>query len=331
MKTNLEMKDRNLSIDIMKFIATFLILNSHMDILYVHYPVLATGGAIGDVLFFFCSGFMLFQKEMNSFDNWYGHRINRIYPTVFSWAIISSVFFSNQQDMKSVLLYGGGGFVTAIMIYYIAMFIINKYFQKKEIIVGLFLIGIIGVYYYFFPYKYGIGEHGIYGDKTIFRWVIYFAFILLGAYIGNGTIKIKELSKKTDIVFLGLSVIAFYGIQVVAKIHNPVAPYQIFSILPLLSTTYFLYKVSNSGFLLKLLQNQNVRNVVLAISGLTLEIYLVQFTLIKSDFNHLFPLNLLIITVEVIILAYLLRCLSRIFIQTFKGNGYSWGQVFKLV
>ena len=55
------MKQRDLSIDILKFIAVIAITNSHMELLYGKYSVLATGGAIGDVLFFFASGFTLFR------------------------------------------------------------------------------------------------------------------------------------------------------------------------------------------------------------------------------------------------------------------------------
>lgn len=47
------MKQRNPSIDILKFFAALLITNSHMGMLYPESLVrLSTGGAIGDVLFF---------------------------------------------------------------------------------------------------------------------------------------------------------------------------------------------------------------------------------------------------------------------------------------
>lgn len=78
------MKERNISIDLLKFFVALLITNSYMGLLYGDYSALATGGAIGDVLFFFCSGFTLFLGRMGRFDNWYKWRINRIYPTVFS-------------------------------------------------------------------------------------------------------------------------------------------------------------------------------------------------------------------------------------------------------
>lgn len=53
------MKERIVSIDVLKVIAVFMVLNSHMEICYGKYAILATGGAIGDALFFFCSGFTL--------------------------------------------------------------------------------------------------------------------------------------------------------------------------------------------------------------------------------------------------------------------------------
>lgn len=59
-KDKLTMKQRDISIDILKFLAVLAITNSHMELLYGDYNFLATGGAIGDVLFFFASGYTLF-------------------------------------------------------------------------------------------------------------------------------------------------------------------------------------------------------------------------------------------------------------------------------
>jgi len=59
--------NRNIGIDFLKFIAAILVVNSHIDIMYGEYASLATRGTIGDVLFFFCSGYTLFLKP--NFDN----------------------------------------------------------------------------------------------------------------------------------------------------------------------------------------------------------------------------------------------------------------------
>lgn len=41
------------AIDILKFIAVFLVMDSHMEMCYPKYQFLATGGGIGDALFLF--------------------------------------------------------------------------------------------------------------------------------------------------------------------------------------------------------------------------------------------------------------------------------------
>ena len=70
---------RDISIDIIKFLAVFLIINSHMDSLYTRWSILATGGAIGDVLFLFCSGYtLLLSNKKENFIDWYKRRIIRI-------------------------------------------------------------------------------------------------------------------------------------------------------------------------------------------------------------------------------------------------------------
>ncbi len=78
------MPKRDFSVDVLKFLAALLITNSHMEILYGEYSFMATGGAIGDALFFFCSGYTLFLGRNASFFNWYKRRINRIYPVAKS-------------------------------------------------------------------------------------------------------------------------------------------------------------------------------------------------------------------------------------------------------
>ena len=139
------MKQRYLSIDILKFIAVIAITNSHMELLYGKYSVLATGGAIGDVLFFFASGFTLFMGGGKSFDNFYKRRINRIYPTVLAWAIVSCLIFGRDWNIISILLYGGGWFVSCIMIYYVVLYFVRRYFVEhlKMVLVLLFLISIV--------------------------------------------------------------------------------------------------------------------------------------------------------------------------------------------
>ena len=234
------MKERDYSIDILKFLAVFLIINSHMDALYVKYGMLATGGAIGDVLFLFASGYtLLLSKRDLSFDNWYKRRINRIYPSVFVCVVMGTLFRRNNEF--SLLSLWGGEFIVAIMTYYILIYIIKKYLVRfiPHIIV---LTGVLSLFVYvlWFPYKDETGERGMYGITTLFRWIPYFAFMLFGSWMG---LKRKELVLKSvgDFILMLICIIAFYGIQLASKKWPTIAPFQIITLMPLMGVVDFFY------------------------------------------------------------------------------------------
>ena len=73
-------------------------------------------------------------------------------------------------------------------------YIVQKYFVNKISLVIIFVTLLTFIAYCFFPYKNEVGENGIYGSVTIFRWIPYFIIMLLGAWIGlnkrNGQLKV---------------------------------------------------------------------------------------------------------------------------------------------
>ena len=88
---------------------------------------------------------------------------------------------------------------------------------------------------------------------------------------------------------------------------------QIISLLPLLGMIFYFYKIGNS-YLLKKIYNKKTGNKLIKFTGgLCLEIYLVQNFLITDKINNLFPLNIVIIFIFILISAYFLRCCSKLF------------------
>ena len=67
--------------------------------------------------------------------------------------------------------------------------------------------------------------------------------------------------------------------------------------------------------------------VIRCVGGLCLEIYLVQYALFTDKMNSIFPLNLLIMYLIIIAAAYVLRCLSRLWKQTFSEGNYNWKEI----
>ncbi|EHJ40808.1 acyltransferase [Leyella stercorea DSM 18206] len=319
------MKQREISIDALKFFAVLLITNSHMEPLYGEYSQLATGGAIGDVLFFFCSGFTLFLGQERRFDNYYKRRINRIYPTVLMWALMASVFFRQQYNMAYIVLYGGGWFVSCIMIYYVILHFIRKFAFNHLKDVFYFFALLTLVWYWLIDKPIGYNMYG----ATYFKWCHYFLFMLLGAILGSHPTQ-RKIDLKIDIFKLIGCIILFYCILIVGRKSEMLHNLQVVSLLPLLGTTYYFYKVCKSNALKSLYDSRIVGAIMKTISGLCFEVYLVQGVLFTDRFNRFFPLNIFIVFVIILIVAYLLRCMGRWFSQTFKDGDYEWKKVFML-
>lgn len=319
------MRQRDISIDILKFFAVLLITNSHMESLYGIYSILATGGAIGDVLFFFCSGFTLFLGQERRFDNYYKRRINRIYPTVLMWALLASVCFGQHEDMKYTILYGGGWFVSCIMIYYVVLYFIRK-FVFRHLWMAFTICALVSLLWYCIIDKpAGFNMYG----ATYFKWCHYFLFMLLGAILGSHPIK-QSISLPWDALKLIGSILVFYGILIAGRKWNVVYELQVLSLIPLLGVTYYFYKLCKSDIMLKLYYSPVIGPVVKTISGLCLEVYLVQGVLFTDKLNQIFPLNLLVVFAMILLLAYVLRCMARWFSQTFKEEDYQWKEILKI-
>lgn len=321
-------KERDKAIDIVKFLAVLMIINSHADMMYPHLKILATGGAIGDCLFLFCSGFTLFWGGQKSFDNYYKRRISRIYPSV----VVSIAFLHiiSGNGMIGVKEFGGGNFVMAIMAYYVLLWLIRKYaMDKLGWMLAITAVVSLLVYIFWFPYKYEVSNKGLYGVTTIYRWVPYFGAMLLGAIIG---LRRKELKYNAgrDFAKLLICVTVFYSIQFAAKVYRPIAPWQVVTLLPLMGITVYFYKWCNVGWMKRIYDSKWGNWMIMVIGGLCLESYLIQQSLFTDKMNSIWPLNLIIITIFILFCSYLVRCIARWFAQTFRTEDYEWKKIFSL-
>ena len=318
------MPKRNVAVDVMKFIAALAITNSHMGDMYVHFSSLATGGAIGDAIFFFCSGFTLFLGEDRRFDNWYKRRIRRIYPAVLMWAIVTAFVLNESYSVRDCITSGGGWFVSCIMVYYIIIYFVRRFFNNR-LWLALAISCAIAVLYYYLSGCYT--EGGIYGGGT-FRLVFFFSYMLLGAIIGKNH---QGLRIKIPCVVLVAFLALYYALLMIQRRFDVVGAslMNLCSLGALAGICLSLYACCNSSFAQKV-YNGRLGVVIKFIGGLCLEIYVVQHAIITTSLNSIFPLNLIVIFITILLAAYLLRCLSRMFLQTFQKEDYEWQEVFKL-
>ncbi|MCH4242411.1 MAG: acyltransferase [Prevotella sp.] len=319
-------KKRDVSVDILKFFAVFIIMNSHMDGLYTHYKFLATGGAIGDVLFLFLSGYTLFLGRRQNFSDYYKRRISRIYPSLIAFCCM--MWLLCQMKIKDSVNFFAYSFVNAIMVYYVILYFIRDHLESVKWLFLLDATITLMVYIFWFPYKFEVSSRGMYGITTSFRWIPYFGFMLLGSYIGAKHENMRFNIRK-DLIKLIFCLVLFYGIQLAAKLYRPMAPLQIITLIPLAGIVYYAYKACNAKCLIGLYQKKYFHGIIMTVSGLCLEAYIVQFGLLTDKLNFLFPLNIPIIMCIILFVAFIIKCLGKLLLQTFRTENYQWKEIIR--
>lgn len=303
------------SIVIIKFVATFFVLNSHMGICYPQYSFLATGGGIGNTLFFFASGFTLYFSKPTNFPDYYKKRISRIYPAVIGMAFISCLIWNNQANFIQSLT--NAWFINCIMGYYILLWVCRRLnLNLIYIIIFTTIIGLI-ILLYFNDFSKGL----IYGNQNL-RYFIYFPFMAFGAYCGINRNKLRYKGHH-----FWLMIVSFGLWYAVNSFKNEL---QVCSVLVLFPFLYYLYSCGNSKFITRILANKIINKIVIFCGGLCLEVYLIQFSLITDKFNNIFPLNIPLIFIIIISCAYFLHILAGLILQTFRDTPYSFKEMAKV-
>ena len=177
MKKIYDLEGRNKAIVLFKFFAALLITYSHMGLMFPKFGGLVTGGAIGDGLFFFCSGFTLFLGRDGGFLNWYKRRVSRIYPSIIMWALLSAVAFGWTWYVTDLITTPRYWFIPCIMVYYAIFYVIRRYLMKymKAVFVGSLLI-ITALSFFVLDM-----ERSVMYAQVSFMRIYYFMFMLLGA------------------------------------------------------------------------------------------------------------------------------------------------------
>lgn len=308
-----EGRKRDVAVDFVKFIATILVLNSHMSVCYGKYSALATGGGIGDALFFFISGFTLFMGRKMDFVDWYKRRISRIYPTILAVGIVACLIFNKDYTFMEVMFAGKYWFLQCILVSYLLLFPLIRYDWNLKVCIPLSL-GAVIAFYPLFDFNGAM----FYGVDNYYRWIFFFAVML----IGGGIYKLKDnvTYKWWCIPLAVICVVAWYGINYVTKGSGWI----ILSMIPLVGICYLTYAIGKHPWIEKLYEFRISGNVLYIVGSLCLESYMIQKYIFTDALNFLFPLNIPIIMIMVLVSAYLLHILSGTIEQIFDSKPFNW-------
>lgn len=322
-------QDRKIFIDILRFFAVLLITNSHMKELYPEpFTPLATGGAIGDALFFFCSGYALMFSKNENFFNWYKKRICRIYPAIFAMASIH-IMIGQKVELDDVILRGGGWFIQCIFVFYFIFWFVKRYFSKYIPYVMLADLALILVWYCFWDKNVPI----LY-DGTYLRWPVYFLVMLFGAFLQTKSDSVDSGNKTIirDIALLFISLFCYYGWVGMGMKFDFFARYQIVSVVFLLALIYLCFRICCSEQMNRFYSKKIAHNIIYWISMMCLEVYICQTDVMHIGIKTIkfFPLNVILTFVVIFVFAYMVKIIGNFLTQTFGTEEYNWKKMITL-
>lgn len=299
-------------ITVLRALASIFITNAHYTEVYP-IEIIANGGLLGDVIFFAVSGFCLYNIKYK-FLKWYIKRIIRIYPVVWIITIIYLLigFYTfEQMNLFEYMVYPTYyHFVASIIFLYIIYYIIIRNDKLKnnipKIMLGLFIIEIL-IYVFIYDKSY-------YHIDTVREPMIRFLFLqamLLGAFFRRKNEEYSNNNKILNWVKLAIFFIMYFVSKLLFVKIDGIAEFQIINQIVLFITLYYFFKCF-AGIDNKLRKlPEKINNVINFIAQITLEIYVVQYPIIPIFRNLPFPINWILITTTIIIVAYLLHFVSK--------------------
>ena len=333
---------RSFPIDILKCLGVIFITNSHMGSLWHPYEFLATGAIFGNALFFFCSGFTLSCGVSTRFGDWYGRRYARIFPSVLCAALVSAIASGTDGSLLgAITLKSGWWFVRTIMLFYIIFwaigFIFNKFPRTKGFSYrGGLILSVAITIVWFLCLDWSSPEFTLVNNSNdigleCYNRAKYFMMMMLGSYVGeckrSGYDSFAWLRPSWSGLLAGVTLMLYF----IAAHGKGII--QGFAIILAAMFVFCLYRFLE-GSVGRLIEDiRPIRTAVLVVAGLSLEVYLSQ-GYITDKFNFLFPLNLPIVFLIVLFMAYLTRIIARTFTMTMqntRSHRYDWRKVFSIV
>lgn len=332
----MEKKTENPGVNLLRFLAIALVINSHMDAFYP-IPILGTGGAIGNALFFVLSAYGLMLSEKNRpqrFQDYLVKRVRRIYPIVwistlvlifplvlfyyfkspenFS-SLVNEFALNNPLGFLSIIFYPPSAFwfLQALMIFYVLGFALIKNYSNKKIIYGTILLLLIYVALYSRAENY---NSLIIEQEMNFKLVFYFLIFMFGIFLASVESKIKYHGVG-DYLILLLFIFVIYGHKLLVMMTGgKYAEYQFVQQIAIFPLVFYFLKISRSDWVGGLFNIETwAGRFVSLVAAMTLELYIVHGPLRGLMLPYLgdFPGNVMVYLPFVFITAYMLHELTN--------------------
>ena len=296
----------------MKAIAAFFITWFHFKwFVPSHFAPLFVGGAFGNSLFFFCSGYLLKFREEKYFGQWILAKYLRLMPVVWVTFTLCCVthFYTDCRweptSFRQWILPEYYWFVCSILLYYLICWICRRFlFNKncrKNTVIMIVVTCVIQVLWYFLL----CDTTNVNIDEGYIKAWYFFAFFLWGYYC-----KLKQTDhnkQKWGILFAPLILGLFFVYKYISANNFYFAYWQVLFV-PLL-LCFVIMSFRELAYLLTSVRVPILlKQMIIFISNITLEIYIVQIHVLEFVMPRvLFPYNILVSIFFILLFAYLVH------------------------
>lgn len=271
------MTRRHTDTTLMLFMATCLITLSHLDA-FVPDPRIATGGAIGNSLFFFLSGFGL-TASLNaggaapSLLAYLRKRVLRLYPAAILVACVmlavGMIGITGPADLVKTFIWPTPfWFISAVMAFYVPIFYLAR-LPPRGIAIAM---GLLLIPYAVFYSQLDLSRFVVEGDDH-FKWINYFGITLMGCLVAR--LRLTPEMSLAAIAGLVLSLLAFLVAKLTVFRFDLGELQFVFHVL-LYPIIFFSYQVMAAETVMRPLRAMPFFPAIALLAGLTLEIYLTQ-------------------------------------------------------
>lgn len=299
-------------INYLKLIATVLITNSHFDHIW---PVraLASGGLLGNVIFFAVSGFLLYNIKLG-FTKWFSKRFFRVYPAMAVFTLFAVAIgrypLDSFQDAFGLFVYPTNyiflvWLIVCYCVFYVVVYLDKKYEKFLETSMVLIFFAWVLIYVLFY-------DKSIYRVDNVSEPFILFLYIesmLLGAFFKKNQIRFGEFQISKVLITI-ICLIAYFCSKILFSKIEALLNFQIVNQFIIFIALFFTFDLfmSLEGFFKSLPEKINC--CVKYISNITLQIYIVQFVIIYRFEKLAFPLNFVTVVLLILVVASLLYYLE---------------------
>lgn len=303
----------------LKALGIALIVNSHLDGYYpIHY--FATGGAIGNSIFFALSAFGLSlsqQRKNKSFAEWLTDRIGRIYPSL--WIVLLLLYgpilvWRGRLSFETITIFVGYffnppfWFLQALLAYWIIAFPLLKDSRKQALLLCLSAssVAYIGCY----AFVLDLSQWSV--EKSPFDLIHYFMMFLFGIYLASHNKSIKY-SGALDYLCL-LVIVGFLYLHKYLMMEGFSLHYQFLQQLMMYPIVYFLLKIARGPLVTTIVRaSKSGSRIVDFCANNTLEIYLIHETIIYPvlAIGLPFPANVAILVATTVGLSSIVNRISN--------------------